>query len=142
LIVYKNLADVVLIDIIEGVPQGKALDLQESGPLQVFDSLITGTNDYQDTAGSDIVVITAGLPRKPGQDRSDLLKTNAKIVKQVTEQIMQYSKNPIIIVVSNPLDVMPYAAFKAAGLPSSRVFGMAGILDTARYRAFIGMEMR
>lgn len=141
LIAYKNLADVVLIDIIEGVPQGKALDLQESGPLQVFDSLITGTNDYKDTAGSDIVVITAGLPRKPGQDRSDLLKTNAKIVKQVTEQIMQYSKNPIIIVVSNPLDAMVYLAKKVSGLPRERVMGMAGVLDASRFRTFVALEL-
>lgn len=138
---YKNLGDIVLIDIVEGVPQGKALDLQESGCLQVFDSLITGTNDYKDTANSDIVVITAGLPRKPGQDRADLLKTNANIVKSVTEQIMQYSKNPIIIVVSNPLDAMVYLAKKVSGLPRERVMGMAGVLDAARFRTFVAMEL-
>jgi len=141
LIAYKNLGNVVLIDIVEGVPQGKALDLQESGCLQVFDSIVTGTNDYKDTANSDIVVITAGLPRKPGQDRSDLLKTNANIVKSVTEQIMQHSKNPIIIVVSNPLDAMVYMALKVSGLPRNQVIGMAGVLDAARFRTFVSLEL-
>ena len=138
---YKNLGNVVLVDIVEGVPQGKALDLQQSGCLQVFDSIVVGTNDYKDTADSDIVVITAGLPRKPGQDRSDLLKTNAKIVKSVTEQVMQYSKDPIIIVVSNPLDAMVYLAKKVSGLSRNHVLGMAGVLDSARFRTFVSLEL-
>jgi malate dehydrogenase len=138
---FNNLGNVVITDIIEGVPQGKALDLQQSGCLQVFDSIITGTNDYKDTADSDIVVITAGLPRKPGQDRSDLLKTNAAIVKDVTENIMKYSSNPFIIVVSNPLDAMVYLAKKISKLPSNRIVGMAGVLDSARFRTFVSMEL-
>ncbi len=137
---YNNLGNVVIIDILEGVPQGKALDLQQSGCLQVFDSIITGTNDYKDTADSDIVVITAGVPRKPGQDRSDLLITNANIVKSVTEQIMQYSANPFIIVVSNPLDAMVYLAKQVSKLPASRIVGMAGVLDSARFRYFLSQE--
>jgi malate dehydrogenase len=138
---YKNLGNVCIIDIVEGIPQGKALDLQQSGCLQVFDSMVTGTNDYKDTADSDIVVITAGIPRKPGQDRSDLLKTNASIVKSVTEQIMKYSKDPIIIVVSNPLDAMVYVAKKVSGLARNRVIGMAGVLDAARFRTFVSLEL-
>ena len=138
---YNNLGNVVIIDIIEGVPQGKALDLQQSGCLQVFDSIITGTNDYKDTADSDIVVITAGVPRKPGQDRSDLLITNANIVKDVTEKIMQYSSNPFIIVVSNPLDAMVYLAKQVSKLPASRIVGMAGVLDSARFRTFVSLEL-
>jgi malate dehydrogenase len=138
---FNNLGNVVITDIIEGVPQGKALDLQQSGCLQVFDSIVTGTNDYKDTADSDIVVITAGLPRKPGQDRSDLLKINAAIVKDVTENIMKYSSNPFIIVVSNPLDAMVYLAKKVSKLPSSRIVGMAGVLDSARFRTFVSMEL-
>jgi malate dehydrogenase len=138
---YNNLGNVVIIDIIEGVPQGKALDLQQSGCLQAFDSIVTGTNDYKDTADSDIVVITAGVPRKPGQDRSDLLKTNAAIVKDVTENIMKYSTNPFIIVVSNPLDAMVYLAKKISKLPANRIVGMAGVLDSARFRTFVSMEL-
>ena len=141
LVAYKNLGNVVLVDILEGVPQGKALDLQQSGCLQAFDSIVVGTNDYKDTANSDIVVITAGLPRKPGQDRSDLLKTNAKIVKSVTEQVLQYSKDPIIIVVSNPLDAMVYLAKKVSGLSRNHVLGMAGVLDSARFRTFVSLEL-
>ena len=141
LLAYKNLGNVVMIDIIEGVPQGKALDLQESGCLQVFDSIVTGTNDYKDTADSDIVVITAGLPRKPGQSRTDLLAINGKIVKSVTEEVMKHSKNPLIIVVSNPLDAMVYVAKKTSGLPKNRVMGMAGVLDAARFRTFISLEL-
>ncbi len=141
LIAYNNLGNVVLIDIIEGVPQGKALDLQQSGCLQVFDSIIIGTNDYKDTADSDIVVITAGVPRKPGQSRGDLLVINAKIVKSVTEQIMQYSSNPFIIVVSNPLDAMVYLAKQVSKLPKNRIIGMAGVLDSARFRTFVSMEL-
>ncbi len=142
LLAYKNLGNVVLIDIVEGIPQGKALDLQESGCLQAFDSIITGTNDYKDTADSDIVVITAGLPRKPGQSRTDLLGINGKIVKSVTEEIMKYSPNPIIIVVSNPLDAMVHVAKKVSGLPKNRVMGMAGVLDAARFRTFISLELK
>ncbi len=138
---YNNLGNVVLIDIVPDFPQGKALDLQQSGCLQAFDSLIIGTNDYKDTADSDIVVITAGLPRKPGMSREDLLATNAKIVRTVTEQIMKYSRNPIIIVVSNPLDAMVYMAKKVSGLGKDRIMGMAGVLDAARLRTFVALEL-
>lgn len=138
---YKNLGNVVIIDILPGVPQGKALDLQESGCLQVFDSKVIGTNDYKDTADSDIVVITAGVPRKPGQSRSDLLAINTKIVKNVTEEIMKHSSNPFIIVVSNPLDAMVYLTKKVSKLPKHRVIGMAGVLDAARFRTFVSMEL-
>ena len=138
---YKNLGDVVIVDIVEGVPQGKALDLQESSCLQVFDSLVTGTNDYKDTANSDIVVITAGLPRKPGMSREDLLATNAKIVQSVTEQIIKHSRDPIIIVVSNPLDAMVYMAKKTSNLPKNKIIGMAGVLDSARLQTFVSLEL-
>ena len=138
---YNNLGNVVITDIVEGLPPGKALDLPQSGCLQVFDSIVTGTNDYKDTANSDIVVITAGLPRKPGQDRSDLLKTNAKIVKEVTEQVMKYSSDPLVIVVSNPLDAMVYVAKQVSGLPKHRIMGMAGVLDSARFRTFVSLEL-
>jgi malate dehydrogenase len=138
---YKNLGDVVIIDIVEGVPQGKALDLQESSCLQDFDSLVTGTNDYKDTANSDIVVITAGLPRKPGMSREDLLATNAKIVQSVTENIMEHSPDPIVIVVSNPLDAMVYMAKKTSNLPKNKIIGMAGVLDSARLRTFVSLEL-
>lgn len=133
----KELGDIVLIDIVDGVPQGKGLDLYEASPVEGFDCRITGTNDYADTKDSDIVVITAGLPRKPGMSRDDLLAKNASIVGSVTEQIAAHSPNCILIVVSNPLDVMTYVALKKSGFPKHRVVGMAGILDTARYRAFI-----
>jgi len=138
---YKNLGDVVIVDIIEGVPQGKALDLQESSCLQVFDSLVTGTNDYKETANSDVVVITAGLPRKPGMSREDLLATNAKIVQSVTEKIMEHSRDPIIIVVSNPLDAMVYMAKQTSNLPKNKIIGMAGVLDSARLRTFVSLEL-
>jgi malate dehydrogenase len=137
----KELADVVLIDIVEGVPQGKALDLAESGPIEGYDSRLTGTNNYKDTANSDIVVITAGIPRKPGMSRDDLLKTNYGIVKDVTEQVVKHSPNCIIIVVSNPLDAMVQTAFRISKFPKQRVIGMAGVLDSARFRTFIGMEL-
>jgi malate dehydrogenase len=140
-IVDKELADVVLIDIIEGVPQGKALDLAESGPIEGYDSRLTGTNNYKDTANSDIVVITAGIPRKPGMSRDDLLKTNYGIVKDVTEQVVKNSPNCILIVVSNPLDAMVQTAFRVSKFPKQRVIGMAGVLDSARFRTFIGMEL-
>ena len=137
----KELADVVLVDIVPGVPQGKALDLAESGPVEGYDCRITGSNDYQETANSDIVVITAGIPRKPGMSRDDLLRTNYDIVKGVTEQVVKYSPNCIIIVVSNPLDAMAQTAFRVSKFPKQRVIGMAGVLDSARFRAFIAMEL-
>ena len=140
-IVDKELADVVLIDIIDGVPQGKALDLQQSGPVEGFDSRLVGTNDYRDSADSDIVVITAGLPRKPGMSRDDLLMKNYEIVKGVTEQVVKYSPQCILIVVSNPLDAMVQTAYRISGFPRNRVIGMAGILDSARFRTFIAQEL-
>jgi malate dehydrogenase len=140
-IVDKELADVVLIDIIEGVPQGKALDLLQSGPVEGYDSQVLGTNDYKDTADSDIVIITAGLPRRPGMSRDDLLMKNYEIVRGVTEQVVKVSPNSILIVVSNPLDAMVQTAFKVSGFPKQRVIGMAGVLDSARFRTFIAMEL-
>ena len=140
-IVDKELADVVLIDIIDGVPQGKALDLQQSGPVEGFDSRLVGTNDYRDSADSDIVVITAGLPRKPGMSRDDLLMKNYEIVKGVTEQVVKVSPQCILIVVSNPLDAMVQTAYRISGFPRNRVIGMAGILDSARFRTFIAQEL-
>jgi len=133
--------EVVLLDIKGDFAKGKALDTNQQGPIDYYSTKTIGTDDYAQTAGSDIVVITAGIPRKPGMSRDDLISTNAKIVSSVTKSIMEHSPNPIIIIVSNPLDVMSYAAYKASGLPSSRVMGMAGILDTARYRAFLSMEL-
>jgi malate dehydrogenase len=138
---YRQLGNVVIVDIIEGLPQGKALDLMESAPVESFDANVVGTNDYKDTANSDFVVITAGIPRKPGMSREDLVDTNAKIVRSVTEQVMAHSPNPIVIVVSNPLDAMVYLAKKVSGLPRERIMGMAGVLDSARFRAFIAMEL-
>lgn len=132
---------VVLLDIQGDMAKGKALDTWQQAPIDSYSTQLSGTSDYADTAGSDIVVITAGVPRKPGMTRDDLVATNAKIVGSVVENIMKYSKNPIIIVVSNPLDVMTYAAFKKSGLKPNRVIGMAGILDTARYRAFLATEL-
>jgi len=139
----KELAnEVVLLDIKEGVAEGKSLDMWQTAPINSYDSVLIGsTNDYSKTANSDVVVITSGLPRKPGMSRDDLIATNAGIVKSVTEQIVKYSPNAVIIVVSNPLDVMTYCAFKTAKLPSNKVMGMAGILDTARYRAFLATEL-
>ena len=134
----KELArTVVMVDVVEGVPQGKGLDQWESAPIEGFDSRVIGTNSYDESAGSDIVIITAGIARKPGMSRDDLLNTNAGIVKQVSEQVKRSSPNAIIIVVSNPLDVMCYVAKAASGFPRERVIGMAGVLDTARYRAFL-----
>lgn len=129
--------EVVLLDIKGDMAKGKALDTWQQAPIDYYSTKIRGTEDYADTAGSDIVVITAGVPRKPGMSRDDLISTNAKIVKSVTDAALAYTKDPILIIVSNPLDVMTYAAHKASGLPSHKVFGMAGILDTARYRAFL-----
>jgi malate dehydrogenase len=134
----KELAKtVVLVDVLEGIPQGKALDQWQSAPIENYDTRVIGSNSYDETAGSDVVVITAGIARKPGMSRDDLLNTNAGIVKSVSEQIARTSPNAIIIVVSNPLDVMCYVAKKVTGFPRERVIGMAGVLDTARYRAFL-----
>ncbi|SNS95919.1 malate dehydrogenase (NAD) [Granulicella rosea] len=140
-IAAKELADVVLLDVMEGTPQGKALDLMQAMPIEKLDCTITGTNDYADTANSDIVVITAGIPRKPGMSRDDLLNTNAGIMSTVVKQVVAHSPNTIIIVVSNPLDAMAQAAFKHSGFPRERVIGMAGVLDSARFRTFIAMEL-
>lgn len=136
----KDLADVVVVDIIEGMPQGKSLDLMEAAPLAGHDCEIVGTNDYAATKGSDIVVITAGIARKPGMTRDDLLKINANIVQGVARETVKHSPDAIFIVVTNPLDVMTYLTWKTTKLPSSRVIGMAGVLDSARFQAFIGME--
>jgi malate dehydrogenase len=134
--------EIVLLDIKEGVAEGKALDMWETSPINMFDSRTIGvTNDYAATAGSEVVVITSGLPRKPGMSRDDLIAVNAGIVKSVTAEVVKHSPNAIIIIVSNPLDVMTYQAFKTAGIPSHKVFGMAGILDTARYRSFLALEL-
>ena len=140
-IASKELADVVLIDIMEGIPQGKALDLLQAMPVEKRDSAIIGTNDYTDTANSDIVIITAGIPRKPGMSRDDLLHTNYKIMQDVVSKVVKYSPNCIIIVVSNPLDAMAQAAFKLSGFSRNRVIGMAGVLDSARFRTFIAQEL-
>src|ERR1043165_7639315 len=141
-IASKELADVVLIDIVEGVPQGKGLDLLEAMPIEKRDSNIIGTNDYPDTANSDIVVITAGIPRKPGMSRDDLLNTNYKIMSDVVSKAVKNSPNCILIIVSNPLDAMAQAAYKQSGLPRERVIGMAGVLDSARFRTFIAQELK
>src|ERR1700679_4104944 len=138
----KELADVVLIDIIEGVPQGKSLDLLQAMPIEKRDSYITGTNDYADTANSNIVVITAGIPRKPGMSRDDLLNTNYKIMSDVVGKVVQHSPNCILVIVSNPLDAMAQAAYKLSKFPRERVIGMAGVLDSARFRAFIADELK
>ena len=141
-IASKELADVVLIDIIEGVPQGKGLDLLEAMPIEKRDSYVIGTNDYADTANSDIVVITAGIPRKPGMSRDDLLNTNYKIMADVVSKVVKHSPHCILIVVSNPLDAMAQAAYKLSKFPRERVIGMAGVLDSARFRAFIADELK
>jgi malate dehydrogenase len=142
-IAEKELAhEVVLVDVVEGLPQGKGLDMYESAPVEGFDSKITGTNGYEETAGSDIVLITAGIARKPGMSRDDLQNTNAGIVKACTEQAVKRSPHAIIIVVSNPLDVMTYVALKVSGFERNRVIGMAGVLDSARFRTFIAQELR
>ena len=137
----KELCDVVLIDIVEGVPQGKALDLTEAAPIEKHDAKLTGTNSYEASAGSDVVIITAGIPRKPGMSRDDLISTNAGIMKNVTEQVAKLSPNAVLIIVSNPLDAMCHVALDASGFPKERVIGMAGVLDSARFRAFIAMEL-
>jgi malate dehydrogenase len=140
-VVQKGLAEVVLIDIIEGLPQGIALDMKQSSPVEGFEPLITGTNDYADTAGSDVVVITAGLPRQPGMSRMDLLGKNAGIVRSVVDQVKDGSPGAIVIVVTNPLDEMTFLAAEASGFPKHRVMGMAGVLDSARLRFFIAEEL-
>jgi malate dehydrogenase len=140
-IAEKELGDVVLLDIIEDMPIGKGLDIREGGPVGKYDSAIIGTNSYADTANSDIVVITAGKPRTPGMSRDELVDSNVKIIKPVTEEIVKHSPNAILLVVANPLDAMAYTAFKVSGFPKNRVFGMAGILDTTRFRTFLAMEI-
>ena len=138
----KELArEIVLIDVVEGIPQGKGLDQWESAPIEGFDSRIIGTNEYTAAAGSEIFIVTAGIARKPGMSRDDLLKTNAGIVESVSTQIARVAPDSIIIMVSNPLDVMAYVAMRTSGFPRERVIGMAGVLDTARYRSFIAMEL-
>ena len=141
-IASKELADVVLIDIVDGVPQGKGLDLLEAMPIEKRDSFVLGTQDYADTANSDIVVITAGIPRKPGMSRDDLLKTNYGIMSDVVGKAVKHSPHCILIVVSNPLDAMAQTAYKMSGFPRERVIGMAGVLDSARFRAFIADELK
>jgi malate dehydrogenase len=140
-IANKELADVVLVDIVEGVPQGKALDLLQSGPVEGYDVNVTGANDYEPTANSDIVVITAGLARKPGMSRDDLLMANYEVVKGATEQAVKYSPNSILILVTNPLDAMCWTSWKVSQFAKNRVIGMAGILDTARYRTFLAQAL-
>lgn len=140
-IAEKELADVVLVDIVEGIPQGKGLDMMQSGPVEGFDSKIIGTNDYKDIEGAKAVIITAGLPRKPGMSREQLVEINAKIITEVVENVKKYAPDSIIIMVTNPLDIMTYVAWKVSGFEPNRVFGMAGVLDTARYRTFLSMEL-
>ena len=137
----KQLADVVLVDVVEGIPQGKGLDLLESGPVEGYDVNIVGTNDYEPSANSDIVVITAGLARKPGMSRDDLLFANYEVVRSATEQAVRYSPNAILVLVTNPLDAMCWTALQVSKFPKHRVIGMAGVLDTARFRTFIAQEL-
>jgi malate dehydrogenase len=139
--VEKELADVVLVDVIEGVPQGKALDLLEAGPIHRYDSRLSGSNSYEESTGSDIVVVTAGFPRKPGMTRDDLLLKNAEVIQAVTQEVARRSPKAILIMVTNPLDAMVQLAWKVSGFPPQRVMGMAGILDAARFRTFIAMEL-
>ena len=140
-LVEKALCDVVLVDIVEGVPQGKALDLTQAAAIEKHDAKIICTNGHEETADSDVVIITAGIPRKPGMSRDDLISTNAGIMKNVTAQVAKYSPNAVLIIVSNPLDAMCHVAYEASGFPKNRVIGMAGVLDSARFRAFIAMEL-
>ena len=137
----RDYADVVMFDIVPNMPQGKALDMLQAGPVLGYDSLVTGTNDYADTANSDIVVVTSGFPRKPGMTRDDLVKKNQEIISQVTEQVVKYSPNCIMIMVTNPLDAMAQLAHQISGFPRNRIMGMAGVLDTARFRTFIAQEV-
>jgi len=136
-----DLGDVVLFDIVEGMPQGKALDLTEAGPIRGYSCVLTGTNDYKDIEGADVCIVTAGFPRKPGMDRLDLLKKNAGIITDVCDNINKYAPDSIVIIVTNPLDVMTYTAFKKLGFPKNQVVGMAGCLDSARMRSFVAMEL-
>lgn len=137
----KELGDIVLVDVVEGVPQGKALDLAQAGPIERFDARIIGTNCYDETENSDVVVITAGIARKPGMSRDDLLRTNYEIVSNVVKNVVERSPNAYIIVVSNPVDVMTYVALKESGLPRNQVMGQAGVLDSTRFRTFLAMEL-
>ncbi|QGG48509.1 malate dehydrogenase [Heliorestis convoluta] len=137
----KELGDIVLLDVAEGIPQGKGLDLMQASPVEGFDCYIKGTNDYADTANSDVVVITAGIARKPGMSRDDLVATNSKIMADCASKAAQVSPNAHLIVVSNPLDAMTYVAYKCSGFPANRVYGMSGVLDTARFKTFIAMEV-
>jgi malate dehydrogenase len=137
----KELGDVVIVDIIEGLPQGKGLDLFEASPIEGFDAKVVGTNSFEETRGSDVVIITSGVPRKPGMSREDLLDINRKIIESVVAQVVGKSPNAVLIMVTNPLDTMTYLALKKSGFPRERVMGMAGVLDTARFRAFIAMEL-
>jgi malate dehydrogenase len=137
----KELGDVVLVDILEGIPQGKALDLFQAAPVEGFDAKVIGSNGYDETKDSDVVIVTSGVPRKPGMSREDLLEINKKIIESVVAQVVERSPQAILIMVTNPLDTMTYLAFKKGGLPKQRVIGMAGILDTARFKAFIAMEL-
>lgn len=137
----RDYADIVVVDIVEGLPQGKALDMFEAGPVDGYDSLVTGSNGYDETDGSDLVVVTSGVPRKPGMSRDDLLLTNARIIKDVIGQVVNKSPEAVLIVVSNPLDAMAQLALHVSGFPRERVIGMAGVLDTARYRTFIALEL-
>ncbi len=137
----KELADVVLIDIVEGVSEGKSLDLAQAAPIEMHDARLFGTNDYEASAGSDIVIVTAGVPRKPGMSRDDLVATNRDIVKSVARQVARYSPEAVLIIVSNPLDAMCHVAMEEGGFPKNRVIGMAGVLDSARFRAFIAAEL-
>ena len=141
MLAQQELGDVVLVDIVEGMPQGKALDMMEMNPVYGYDVNVTGTNGYEETAGSDVVVITSGIPRKPGMSRDDLIATNTAIVTEVTKNVAAKSPNAILILVTNPLDAMVYVAHKVSGFPKERVMGMAGVLDAARFRSFIGMEL-
>ena len=137
-----ELGDVVLLDVVEGLPQGKALDLTQAGPIRGYDSIVMGSNDFTHLSGSDVVVVTAGLARKPGMTRLDLVAKNGAIISQVCENILKYAPESVVIIVTNPLDVMTYLTFKKLGFPPERVLGMAGCLDSARFRAFVGMELR
>src|ERR1041385_4297974 len=137
----KELGDIVLLDIVEGMPQGKGLDLRQAGPVERFDSNLVGTNNYDETKGSDIVIITSGIARKPGMSSDDLMSKNMKIVREVSEKAAAASPNAVFIIVSNPLDAMVQTCWKATGLPTHHIVGQAGVLDTARYRAFLAMEL-
>ena len=141
LIAQKQLGDVVMIDIVDGIPQGKALDMAQTGPVEMFDANISGALSYEETAGSDVVIITSGSPRKPGMTREDLLNINAKIVADVTSNVIKHSPNTILVMLTNPLDIMTYHAWKVSGFPQNRVVGQAGVLDSARFRTFVSMEL-